>query len=42
MLAQMQKKLVDWDLSDPTERSIVYVRIIRDEIEKRVIELSRS
>ncbi len=42
MLAQMQKKLVDWDLSDPKGRSIVDVRRIRDEIEKRVMELSRS
>jgi arsenate reductase (thioredoxin) len=42
MLAQMQKKLVDWDLPDPKGKSIAEVRKIRDEIEKRVIELSKS
>jgi arsenate reductase len=42
MLAQMQKKLVDWDLPDPKGKSIVEVRKIRDEIEKRVMELSKS
>jgi arsenate reductase len=40
MLVQMQKKLVDWNLSDPKGKSIVEVRKIRDEIEKRVRELS--
>ncbi len=42
MLAQMQKKLVDWDLPDPKGKSIADVRKIRDEIEKRVMELSKS
>ena len=42
MLAQMQKKLVDWDLPDPKGRPIAEVRKIRDEIERRVMELSRS
>ncbi|MDA4112507.1 MAG: arsenate reductase ArsC [Thaumarchaeota archaeon] len=42
MLAQMQKKLVDWDLPDPKGKSIVEVRKIRDEIERRVMELSKS
>jgi protein-tyrosine-phosphatase len=42
MLAKMQKKLVDWDLPDPKGKSIADVRRIRDEIEKRVVELSRS
>lgn len=36
MLAQMQKKLVDWDLEDPKGKPIKEVRRIRDEIEKRV------
>jgi protein-tyrosine-phosphatase len=40
MLAKMQKKLVDWDLPDPKGKSIADVRKIRDEIEKRVTELS--
>jgi arsenate reductase (thioredoxin) len=42
MLAQMQKKLVDWDLLDPKGKPITEVRKIRDEIERRVMELSRS
>jgi arsenate reductase (thioredoxin) len=42
MLAQMQKKLVDWDLPDPKGRSIEEVREIRDEIERRVTELSET
>jgi len=42
MLAQLQKKLVDWNLPDPNGKSIAGVRKIRDEIEKRVMELSRS
>ena len=42
MLAQMQKKLVDWDLPDPRGKTIAEVRKIRDEIEKRVMELSGS
>jgi arsenate reductase len=42
MLAQMQKKLVDWDLPDPKGKSLEDVRQIRDEIEKRVNELARQ
>jgi arsenate reductase (thioredoxin) len=42
MLAAMQKKLIDWDLKDPKGKSIHEVRAIRDEIERKVIELSRS
>ena len=41
MLAQMQKKLVDWDLEDPKGRPIEQVRVIRDEIERRVVELAK-
>ena len=40
MLAQMQKKLVDWDLDDPKGRPIREVRKIRDEIERRVRQLA--
>ncbi len=40
MLAQMQKKLVDWSLSDPKGRPVQEVRKIRDEIERRVIEIA--
>lgn len=42
LLAQMQKKLVDWDLEDPKGKSIDRVREIRDEIERRVIEFARG
>src|SRR5712692_8329538 len=42
MLAQMQKKLVDWNLEDPKDRPIEEVRRIRDEIEARVRALSRK
>ena len=41
MLAQMQKKLVDWNLEDPKGKLIERVREIRDDIERRVIELSK-
>ena len=40
MLAQMQKKLVDWHLDDPKGKPIEQVRKIRDEIEKRVAQLA--
>ena len=40
ILAQMQKKLVDWNLSDPKGKSIESVRKIRDEIEQLVSKLS--
>jgi protein-tyrosine-phosphatase len=39
MIAQMQKKLVDWALPDPKDQPIEKVREIRDEIERRVLEL---
>jgi protein-tyrosine-phosphatase len=42
MLAKMQKKLVDWDLLDPKGKPIAEVRRVRDEIEKRVRELSKG
>jgi protein-tyrosine-phosphatase len=42
MLAQMQKKLVDWDLEDPKGKPLEQVRRIRDEIERRVNELSKG
>ena len=40
MLAQMQKKLVDWHLEDPKGKPLSEVRRIRDEIERKVSELS--
>jgi len=42
MLAQMQKKLVDWNLADPKGKPLAEVRKIRDEIEKRVAKLVES
>lgn len=42
MLAQMQKKLVDWNLEDPKGKPLEQVRKIRDEIERRVAALSES
>ncbi len=42
MLAKMRKKLVDWNLSDPKGKPIEEVRKIRDDIERRVIDLSRT
>lgn len=40
MLAQMQKKLIDWNLEDPKGKPIEKVRTIRDEIERRVAALA--
>ncbi|MCL5068394.1 MAG: arsenate reductase ArsC [Thaumarchaeota archaeon] len=42
ILAQMQKKLLDWNLTDPKGKPLEEVKRIRDDIEKRVIELSKS
>ena len=42
LVARMKKKLVDWHLEDPKGKSMEEVRKIRDEIEHRVIDLSRS
>ena len=39
MVAQLQKKLVDWHLEDPKGKPIEEVRVIRDEIERSVREL---
>ena len=39
MIAQMQKKLVEWHLEDPKGRSLEEVRKIRDEIERKIMEL---
>src|SRR5487761_129993 len=39
MLAQMQKKLIDWNLEDPKGKQLEEVRAIRDEIERRVRKL---
>ena len=41
MLAQMQKKLVDWHLEDPKGKPLEEVRTIRNKIERMIMELSR-
>ncbi|HEV2119962.1 MAG TPA: arsenate reductase ArsC [Candidatus Bathyarchaeia archaeon] len=42
MIAQMQKKLIDWHLEDPRGKRIDEVREIRDEIENKVAGLVKS
>ena len=42
MLAQMQKKLMDWNLEDPKGKPIEKVRAIRDQIERQVSQLAKS
>ena len=39
IIAQMQKKLVEWHIEDPKGRSLKEVRKIRDEIEQKTMEL---
>ncbi len=39
MLANMHKKLLEWDLEDPKGQSIEKIREIRDEIERKVLDL---
>ncbi len=39
IIAQMQKKLVEWHIEDPKGRSLEEVRRIRDEIERKIVEL---
>ncbi len=42
LVAKMRKKLVDWHLEDPKGKPVEEVRKIRDEIEHRVAQLSKS
>ncbi|HXQ93467.1 MAG TPA: arsenate reductase ArsC [Nitrososphaerales archaeon] len=42
ILAQMQKKLIDWELEDPKGKPFEDVRRIRDDIERRVRELAEK
>jgi arsenate reductase len=42
MFAQMQKKLVQWDLMDTKGRSIAKIREIRDDIERRVLQIAKD
>jgi protein-tyrosine-phosphatase len=40
IIAQMQKKLVEWHLDDPKGKPLEEVRRIRDEIEHKIDQLS--
>ena len=42
MLAEMNKKLIDWELEDPKGKSMSEIRKIRDDIRKRVSELAEN
>ncbi|HYY92574.1 MAG TPA: arsenate reductase ArsC [Candidatus Dormibacteraeota bacterium] len=42
MIAQMQKKLMEWHLEDPKGKPLGEVRRIRDEIEQKITELART
>ena len=42
MIAQMQKKLIEWHLEDPKGKPLAEVRKIRDEIERKISELSKT
>jgi protein-tyrosine-phosphatase len=39
IIAQMKKKLAEWHLEEPKGRSLEEVRKIRDEIERKILEL---
>ena len=41
MIAEMQKKLVDWHIEDPKGKSVDEVRKIMSQIENNVLELTR-
>lgn len=41
IIAQMQKKLVEWHIEDPKGRPLDEVRRIRDEIEQKIMELPK-
>ena len=41
-LAKRQKNLIEWNLEDPEGKSLPEVRRIRNEIERRVVELAQS
>ena len=42
MIAQMQKKLIEWHLEDPKGKPLAEVRKIRDEIERKISELPKT
>ena len=42
MIEQMEKKLVDWHIEDPKEKSIGEVRRIAAEIQDRILELLKK
>lgn len=42
ILAKKQKKLIEWDLEDPKGKPVEEIRKIRDEVERRVLELLKE
>ena len=42
IIAQMQKKLVEWHLEDPKGKPLAEVRKIRDEIERKISDLAKA
>ena len=42
IIAQMQKKLIEWHLEDPKGKPLAEVRKIRDEIERKISDLSKT
>jgi len=42
MIAEMQKKLVDWHIEDPKGKSVDEVRKIMSQIENNVMGLTRK
>ena len=42
IIAQMQKKLIEWHLEDPKGKPLAEVRKIRDEIERKISNLSNT
>ncbi len=42
LLVEMNKKMIDWDLADPKGMAIEEIRVLRDEIKKRVSVLAES
>lgn len=42
IIAQMQKKLVEWHFEDPKGKPLAEVRKIRDEIERKISDLAKA
>lgn len=42
LITRMKKKLIDWHVDDPKEKSLKEVRRIRDEIERKIMSLAKG